>query len=120
MATVKLNGGKWIRPEKRLAIYIRDSFQCAYCGADLRNANPRDITLDHLVARSHGGGNEATNLITACLSCNSARGNRPWADYCTGGAVDRIQTLRHQPLNLTLAKALIADKAGDEQAEAQR
>lgn len=27
------NGSKWIRPEKRLAIYHRDGFACIYCGA---------------------------------------------------------------------------------------
>lgn len=26
----------WIRKERRLAIYIRDSFCCQYCGRDLR------------------------------------------------------------------------------------
>jgi hypothetical protein len=115
MAAKAWNGGKWIRPEKRLAIYIRDGFQCAYCGRDLREAAPADVTLDHLNCRTHGGSNEATNLITACKSCNSSRGAREdWAEYATGGGVERIQWLRHQPLNIPLAKAIIAGVANDE------
>ena len=118
--TSKWNGGKWIRPEKRLALYIRDSFTCAYCGSDLRDAAAESVTLDHLVPRSAGGSNDATNLITACRSCNSSRQDRPWIDYATGGARDRIMTLRYASVNLELARALIEDRAGDAMIEAQR
>lgn len=38
----------------------------------------------------------------------------------TGGAIDRIEQLRRSPLNLDLAKAIIADKAGDPILEAAR
>lgn len=112
--------GCWIRAEKRLAIYVRDSFRCLYCGADLRHAAPADVTLDHLLPRSAGGTNAADNLVTACRSCNSSRGARPWVDYATGGARDRIEQLRHEPLNIQLAKALIAGTAGDQAVESAR
>lgn len=114
------HGSRWIRPEKRLAIYIRDGFQCAYCGRDLKHATAAEVTLDHLLPRVAGGTNEATNLITACRACNSSRQDKPWMDYATGGAVERIQTLRVQPLNVALAKALIEDRAGDDTLEAAR
>lgn len=116
----KWNGSKWIRKEKRLAIYIRDGFQCAYCGRDLKSAAPEEVNLDHLLPRSAGGKNEATNLITACRSCNASRQDKPWVDFATGGAVERIQQLRHAPLNVALAKAIIADEAGDAELEALR
>lgn len=120
MAKAKWNGSKWIRPEKRLAIYMRDSFGCAYCGRDLRQADATELNLDHLLPRVAGGSNEPTNLVTACKSCNSSRGARPWVDYATGGARDRIEQLRHQPLNVPLAKAIIEDRAGDPAQEALR
>jgi 5-methylcytosine-specific restriction endonuclease McrA len=113
----KWNGSKWIRREKRLAIYIRDGFQCAYCGRDLRDAEPHEVNLDHLLPRSAGGGNDQYNLITACESCNKARGSKPWIDYATGGAVDRIEQLRLRPLNVALAKAIIEDRVGNPDAE---
>lgn len=112
--------GCWIRPAKRLAIYIRDGFACAYCGRTLRAAAPADVTLDHLLPRSAGGGNEASNLVTACRSCNSSRQDKPWADYATGGSRDRIEQLRERPLNMILARALIAGTAGDSEIEGAR
>lgn len=115
-----LNGGSWIRKDKRLAIYIRDGFTCVYCGTDLKHADPTDVTLDHLLPRSAGGTNEATNLVTACRHCNSQRGDRPWVSYAPGGAHDRIEQLRHSPLNMELARALIAGTAGDAQVESAR
>lgn len=113
-------GSKWCRKDFRLACYMRDSFACAYCGRDLRNAAPAEITLDHLLPRIAGGGNESTNIITACRSCNSSRGDKPYASYATGGALDRIEELRHKPLNRKLAQAIIDGTAGDPEIEAQR
>jgi len=66
-------GMNWIRPEKRLAIYLRDGLACVWCGATVEDDR---LTLDHLKPHSHGGSNEATNLVTCCHRCNSSRGNR--------------------------------------------
>jgi 5-methylcytosine-specific restriction endonuclease McrA len=118
--TGKYNGSKWIRPEKRLALYVRDNFHCVYCGRDLKDAEPQEITLDHLLPRVAGGGNENTNLVTACRTDNSGRGSKPWMDFATPAAVERIQHLRHMPVNVKLAKAILEDRAGDPEVEALR
>jgi len=34
------------------------------------------LTRDHLLPMSRGGGNEWTNCVTACSSCNTRKGNR--------------------------------------------
>lgn len=120
MRSGTMNGSSWIRKERRLALYIRDDFTCGYCGRDLRNASPREVTLDHLLPRSAGGDNESTNLVTACLRCNSSRQDKPWADFATGGAVDRISQLRYAPVNLELAKSIIAGRVGDPVVESER
>jgi 5-methylcytosine-specific restriction endonuclease McrA len=73
---------RWITPKKRLAIYLRDRFTCIYCLRDLHDADCRDITLDHLIPRSDKGGNEAKNLVTACLNCNSSRQDKPLSRFC--------------------------------------
>lgn len=126
MATSKTNGkgSKWIRPERRLGIYIRDGFQCCYCGKSLKDAAPADVTLDHLVPRNvkvahGGGGNESTNLVTACRSCNSSRQDTPWFSYATGGARDRIETLRYQTVNVQLAKAILNDRIAEQVADVE-
>src|SRR5438270_449968 len=114
------NGSRWIPAWKRTAIYIRDGFECVYCGKSLKGSEPREVTLDHLLPRTSGGTHEATNLVTACLRCNSSRQDKPWMDYATGGAIDRIEQLRYMPLNERLAKAIIKGTAGDKEAEAVR
>jgi 5-methylcytosine-specific restriction endonuclease McrA len=73
--TLGKHGMNWIRQEKRFALYMRDDFACAYCG-DAAADDGVKLTLDHLKPRSKGGSNAAENLVTCCLSCNSARGNR--------------------------------------------
>ena len=105
------NGSKWIRKERRLAIYMRDRFECGYCGRDLRNADKREVTLDHLIPRSEQGSNRTDNLITACLTCNSTRQDQPWMEFATQEAIDRIFDRITQPLNMDLAKAIIAGEA---------
>lgn len=114
----------WIRIEKRLAIYLRDEFTCLYCGKNLKNEDPENVTLDHLVPRNplvaHGnGGNEATNLITACRACNCSRQDKPWVDFAPGGARDRIETRRYQTLNVKLAKSILSGEIADAVADVE-
>ena len=78
------NGMNWIRKDKRLALYARDGFSCAYCGESLEDGIT--LSLDHLIPRSQGTDNSASNLITACKRCNSARGDRPVAEFATAVA----------------------------------
>ena len=49
-------------------IYKRDGNRCIYCGA-----SEGPMHLDHIIPRSQGGPDEATNLVVACASCNSRR-----------------------------------------------
>ena len=98
---------RWIVPEKRAAIYIRDGFTCCYCGTDLRNASRADIGLDHLISRNHGGSNHATNLSTCCGLCNSTKGTQNYTEYATGGSLVRIERTRMLPVNVDLGRALI-------------
>jgi 5-methylcytosine-specific restriction endonuclease McrA len=100
---------KWISPVRRLAIYLRDSFACQYCGRDLREAKPSEVHLDHLRPRSAGGGDGERNLVTACRSCNCARKEMPWTAYAPAGARERT---RRRTLNLPLARALLAGRTG--------
>jgi 5-methylcytosine-specific restriction endonuclease McrA len=69
--------GRWIRLEKRQAIYERDSYRCLICEKDLREAVSATRTLDHVIPRKHNGSNEAWNLFTCCQSCNSRRSAQP-------------------------------------------
>ncbi|MGL1885952.1 MAG: HNH endonuclease [Reichenbachiella sp.] len=53
----------------RQNIFKRDEHHCQYCG----QAN--ELTLDHLIPKSKGGRSTWNNLVTACQSCNSKKGD---------------------------------------------
>ena len=108
--------GCWIRAEKRLAIYLRDSFRCVYCCRDLHGAAPSDITLDHIRCQSDGGSNDASNLVTACRSCNCSRQDKPLAKFAGPETRRDIRRLTRRNLKkyVVLAKALIAGETGDD------
>lgn len=101
-------GSGWITKPRRLALYLRDGFICQYCGRDLHDAHPREVTLDHLKPQSRGGAHESRNLVTACGPCNFRRQDTPWRQYAPEGAVVRIlRTVRRVP-NIALAKSILA------------
>lgn len=53
----------------REAIFERDGHSCVYCGST------DDLTLDHVKPRCKGGPTNAENCVTACRSCNLAKGS---------------------------------------------
>lgn len=106
--------GVCIRPDKRLAIYLRDKFCCVYCEADLHGAQPFNVTLEHLKPRGTGGGQAPENLITACRSCNCTRQDAPLRDFATPEARQRIRRNIRRSFTKyrVLAKALLAGEVG--------
>jgi 5-methylcytosine-specific restriction endonuclease McrA len=112
------NGSKWIRPERRLAIYLRDRFLCLYCLRDLHDADPRDITLDHIRPGHAAGNHHESNLCTACRSCNSSRQDKPLCRYASveTRAHIRRNTRRDLKPYLVLAKAILRGEVGFEAA----
>lgn len=51
----------------------RDRNMCAYCGEVFLD---RELTIDHVIPRARGGGNQWTNCVTACGRCNRRKGMR--------------------------------------------
>ncbi len=58
-------------PLTRRNILHRDNHTCQYC-----SYSGDDLTLDHVVPRSRGGGDTWDNMVTACVRCNVKKGNR--------------------------------------------
>ncbi|WP_407049491.1 HNH endonuclease [Methyloraptor flagellatus] len=54
----------------RFNVFLRDRFQCQYCGSR------EDLTFDHLIPRSKGGATTWENVLTACSPCNLRKGNK--------------------------------------------
>ncbi|MEF9995780.1 MAG: HNH endonuclease [Burkholderiaceae bacterium] len=54
-------------------LFARDRHVCGYCGA---LCDERELTVEHIQPVSRGGHHEWANVVTACRSCNSRKGNR--------------------------------------------
>jgi hypothetical protein len=58
--------------------------RCAFCGADAthqRNHGRQRLTVEHVLALTKGGLDEASNIIPACTACNSSKNNSPIEDW---------------------------------------
>lgn len=81
-------GGIRAMGSTRSSILRRDGHRCAYRGSSPVCVT-RATSVDHVLPRSRGGGDDPANLVAACLPCNQLKGDRtpeeigwvarPWA-----------------------------------------
>lgn len=57
------------------------NFKCAYCGASGR------IEMEHIIPTVKGGGYTPDNIIPACSSCNSKKGNFEWDTWFKNSSI---------------------------------
>lgn len=57
----------------RRNIFARDNNQCQYCG---KKFSTSELSLDHVIPRSQGGGTTWENIVCACVDCNVRKGGR--------------------------------------------
>lgn len=57
----------------RFNVFLRDRWACQYCS---QTHKTNDLTFDHVIPRSRGGRTSWDNIVTACQSCNTRKGNR--------------------------------------------
>ncbi len=57
----------------RHTVFARDGNRCQYCG---RSFSKSQLSLDHVIPRSHGGTTTWENVVCACLKCNIRKGGR--------------------------------------------
>ncbi len=60
-------------PLNRRNIYHRDGSVCQYCG---RKHPSSELSLDHVMPRSRGGGDTWENLVCACTTCNARKADK--------------------------------------------
>ena len=53
-------------------VHLRDAYVCQYCTTRCKND---DVTIDHIVPESRGGGDSWENTVTCCKSCNLLKDN---------------------------------------------
>ena len=71
--------------------YLLEKFQrkCAYCGKP-----DVPLEIEHIVPKSRGGADRASNLTIACNLCNQKKGNQTAAEF----GHPRVQAQARQPL----------------------
>lgn len=57
----------------RRNIFKRDHYTCQYCGLQ---PGAEELTIDHVVPRSHGGTSTWDNCVLACVACNKRKADR--------------------------------------------
>ncbi len=57
----------------RFNVFLRDEWHCQYCGCLEKTS---DLTFDHVIPKSRGGGTSWTNIVTACRTCNVEKGHK--------------------------------------------
>jgi len=87
----------------RRSIFRRDKFRCQYCG---NRFTSDELTFDHVIPRSLGGKTEWTNILTACVRCNTAKKDK-LPNY-SGSKRDGLRPLK-KPKRPTAHELLLAD-----------
>lgn len=59
----------------RQGIKERDGNRCVYCGSS------HNLTIDHVRPRILGGPTTSSNCVTACRTCNQAKGSMHVDDF---------------------------------------
>lgn len=90
----------------RINVYARDCYSCQYCGAAKRMS---ELTYDHVVPRSRGGRTEWTNIVAACIECNSQKGGRTPEQAGMRLLKKPVQPTQTPVVVLTLSKENVPD-----------
>lgn len=64
-------------PFSRKAVFKRDRYTCGYC---LKVLTANSATMDHIIAKKHGGANSFQNCVTSCQKCNSRKSHSHLGD----------------------------------------
>lgn len=64
---------------RRRAIFDRSEGKCHYCGAALQLDGKWHV--EHQLPRALGGGDDALNLVAACVRCNLAKSDRTAIEF---------------------------------------
>jgi 5-methylcytosine-specific restriction endonuclease McrA len=90
-----------IQKPTRALIYQRDDHTCQYCGSQ------KKLTIDHIVPRSRGGQDTWENMVVACSTCNTKKGNTLLEQ--TGMKLRRVPKPMENKITLKLHKSNVIE-----------
>lgn len=88
------------RPTRNL-VMKRDNFKCSYCGAK------ENLTIDHIIPSSRNGDNSWENLTTACLRCNTKKGDKTPTE--ANMILKNIPKTPYNKIHLTISTSNVED-----------
>ncbi len=86
-------------PLTRRNVFQRDNHCCQYCGS-----RTEELSIDHVMPRSRGGGDTWDNITTACLSCNVRKGSRTPEE--AGMPLNRVPRRPHSSLSFEAVRQI--------------
>ena len=90
-------------PLTRKNVYARDQNSCQYCGSK------KNLTLDHVVPMSKGGGTSWENLVTACSKCNQKKGDKLLKEL---GSSMKLKKEPYRPSHSEMSRYMVGRSAG--------
>jgi hypothetical protein len=77
IAVKRLRAGKNVKrsipPLNNRELFFRDGNLCMFCGHEFHVSH---LTRDHVIPLSRGGKDRWSNVVAACKSCNTRKGNQ--------------------------------------------
>jgi 5-methylcytosine-specific restriction endonuclease McrA len=89
----------------RRNLFARDQNRCQYCG---RRVSTKDLSIDHVVPRSHGGRTCWENVVCACTLCNVKKGGRTPAQAHMSLVAKPVRPRRSPVLTIKLSDSRYA------------
>ena len=100
----------------RKEIWAKSNGLCAHCG---RRPQENEKTVDHVIPKILGGGNDPRNLMPLCRHCNSSRASGEiipdtYYRYASSWALDELWSYIREwkAANTTAAGTLTVDRYG--------
>lgn len=88
------------KPSRQM-VYKRDDHMCQYCGSI------KKLTIDHVMPRSRGGQDTWTNMVVACMPCNTHKGDKTPEEW--GRPLYRKPKAPFNKMSLSLSKSGVSE-----------
>ena len=92
---------RWGEPQKprRELLWLKEGKKCHWCGKPTRLTDEDawdQATVDHILPRYKGGGNEDSNVVSACKRCNNRRSHEDARGLPEGFLLGKYKTEQNE------------------------
>lgn len=91
----------------RFSVFLAYAFRCQYCGDQFSTT---DLTFEHVIPVSKGGGTDWDNVVPACSPCNHRKGHKTLKEAKMRLLRDPYRPTRGQLEHLAATTGVNADR----------